>query len=104
MKSKTYNLKVRESSDKKSDILLVEGDLSLKNAVALKKQLQTLKFRRNEVVIQLQNVEKIDITTIQIIRSYRNYLNDKNISTSVIPALAPETEKLIKNTGFETTL
>jgi anti-anti-sigma regulatory factor len=104
MKNKSYNIKISEDKVLKSHTVTMEGDLGLKNAIALKQTFQMQKFKHDTVLFQLKNVEKLDITTIQTLRAIRLALNKTGKKTQMQADLTPEVERLLKNTGFDNTL
>jgi anti-anti-sigma regulatory factor len=104
MKPKTYNIKISDNKEPGSQTVIVEGDLSFKNAIAVKKTLHSLKLNGDTVIFQLKNVERLDITSIQSIRAIRNSLNIMGKNTHIRGELPPEIERLLKNTGFDNTL
>ena len=101
MKSQTF--KIRNSINKKSSVqvLLFEGDLGIRNAEAILKSVQDLKFDLERVSIHLRNIEKIDLTTIQTIRALRTFLTGLGKSTDVLCDIPQDIEKLLINTGFD---
>ena len=104
MKNKTFIIKT--SNDKNSNIITVifEGDLGIKNAVAIKNSIQAIKFNTNSVVLNLQNVEKLDITTVQTLNALRTSLRGKGQKIELLAEIPVDIEKLLKNTGFSKTL
>ena len=77
MKNKTFIIKTLNNKDSKSQTVVFEGDLGIKNAEAIKNTIQTLRFNSDTVSIHLKSVEKMDITTIQILRALNIALTDK---------------------------
>jgi anti-anti-sigma regulatory factor len=104
MKNKTFNISISDNKNLKSQTLLIEGDLCIKNAVAIKQILQSIKLKGDSMTFQLKNVERIDITFIQLIRSFRIFLKDSGVETFIKTDLNQETERLLRNAGFDNTL
>ncbi len=104
MKNKTFIIKNMAGKDPKIMTVVFEGDLGIKNAEDIKKTVQTLKFNADSVTLQLKNVEKLDITTIQTLRALRKSLNDKGKNVSLTSSVPQEIERLLSNTGFDKTL
>lgn len=104
MKSKTYNIKNSDDRELKLQTVMMEGDLGIKNSLAVKQTIQGIKFKGETVLFQLKNVEKLDITTIQTLRAIRTALNKTGKKTKLQAELTPEVERLLKNTGFDNTL
>jgi anti-anti-sigma regulatory factor len=84
--------------------VIFEGDLGIKNAVAIKNAIQALKFSGSSVIMHLENVEKLDVTTIQTFNALKIALKSKGINTEVLVEVPADIEKLMKNTGFNKTL
>jgi len=104
MKSKTFIIKTSNDKNSKTVTVILEGDLGIKNAVAIKNSIQAIKFNTNSVVLNLKNVEKLDITTVQTINALRTALRSNGQKTELIAELPADIEKLLKNTGFSKTL
>ena len=104
MKNKTFIIKTLNSKDTKGQTLLFQGDLGIKNAIAIKDAIQVLKINTESVTIQLKNVEKLDITTIQNICALRNSLTATGKKVDVHLELFQDIERLLLNTGFKITL
>jgi len=103
MKNKPFSI-VNLSKGAKGQTVVFEGDLGIKQTEAIKNTMQTLKFNSDVITLQLKNVEKLDITTIQNIRALKNMLTSKGKQVTVISEIPQEIERLLNNTGFNTTL
>jgi len=101
MKNKTFIIKTLNNKDSKSQTVVFEGDLGIKNAELIKNTVQALKFNSDSVSIHLKSVEKMDITTIQILRALKIALTSRGKKISMIMELPHEIERLLKNTGFD---
>jgi anti-anti-sigma factor len=104
MKNKSFIIKSSNNKSSNEQTLVFEGDLGIKNAVAIKNMVQSMKFSGNSVVLNLKNVEKLDITTIQTITALENSLNNQGHNTKVLLEIPEEIEKLLENSGFSKTL
>jgi len=104
MKNKTFSIKT--SNDKNLGIQIVEfeGDLGIKNAEAIKKTIQTIRFSGSPVEIHLKNTEKLDITTIQIVRALRTKLVAVVEKVNVSSELSEDINRILKNSGFDKNL
>jgi ABC-type transporter Mla MlaB component len=100
MKTKTFNITKSEDRASHSLNLLLEGDLSINNAAAIVKYLKGLKFSDNSVAFHLKNVEKLDLTTVQVLFSLRNTLKVKERKISIVADLPTDLQKLLNNTGL----
>lgn len=101
MKQKSFSLRNIEESGSKS--LVAEGDLGIKNAASLRKSLLETGFSSGENILNLRNVEKLDITTIQLITSLRKQLEGSGKKLIVKAELPDGIMKLMANTGFSST-
>jgi hypothetical protein len=101
MKNKTFIIKTLNEDGSKAETLVIEGDLGIKNAEAIKSAIKSINIKMNSVKIYLKNVGKLDITTIQTIRAFSNDLGNKGKTVSLIAELPSEIERLLTNTGFD---
>lgn len=104
MKNKTFVIKTSFNNNSKVQTLIFEGDLGINNATAIKKNIQSLKFRGDSVKIHLRHVEKIDITSIQVIRALRIVLNNMGKRSNIFSEIPEDIERLLNNSGFDKTL
>jgi len=104
MKNKTFLIKTLNSKDTKEQSVVFQGDLGIKNAEAIRNAMQALTFSSESVIIQLKNVEKLDITSIQNIRALKNSLTENGKKVEVHSELSQELERLLTNTGFDKSL
>lgn len=104
MKNKTFLIKTLNSKDTKEQSVVFQGDLGIKNAEAIRNAMQALTFSSESVIIQLKNVEKLDITSIQNIRALKNSLKENGKKVEVYSELSQELERLLTNTGFDKSL
>lgn len=92
------------SKDTKVLTISLEGDLGIKNSEAIIEALRSLKFTANSIIISLRNIEKLDITTIQTLRAFRDYLSGRGLAVETKTDLPQEIDRLLTNTGFGKTL
>jgi len=104
MKNKTFLIKTLTSKDTKEQSVVFQGDLGIKNAEAIRNAMLALTFSSESVIIQLKNVEKLDITSIQNIRALKNSLAENGKKVEVHSELSQELERLLTNTGFDKSL
>lgn len=102
MKTPSYKISVSEGNNGEQLEIVLEGDLSLRNASEILKSIRSLKSVCSTVILKLQNVAKLDITTLQTIRVFRNKLSAEGKNISVKADLTDETESLLRNSGFNT--
>ncbi|HEX2920462.1 MAG TPA: STAS domain-containing protein [Bacteroidales bacterium] len=101
MKNKTFTFKTSPGNKNGLQEIKLEGDLGIRNAVDLKSMLDTVKISGDNIIINLREVEKIDVTTIQNLVLFRN-IQETNKRTTTVSAvdLDKETGKLLINSGF----
>jgi len=103
MKGKTFSI-MSLNSKGKGQTILFEGDLGIKNSEAIRSTIQTMKFNSDNLTIQLRNVEKLDITSVQNIRALRKLLFSRGKKVTTVSELPQEIERLLTNTGFDNNL
>ena len=94
MKTVTFKAKVSQNKKDNSNNVLLEGDLSLKNARDIRKTILSLKPNSDTIELEIRNVEKLDITTIQTINAYRKFLAGEGKTIQIRVDLIPETIKV----------
>ncbi len=104
MKQKSFNIRNITGKGDKAQTLILEGDLGIKNAAAMTKTLLSLKFNGEKLIFNLRKVEKLDITTIQVVRSFEKYLTDMGIKIEITSEFSDDIKKLLANTGFTSSL
>lgn len=104
MKHKTFNIRHSVSRDRKTFNLILEGDLGLRNSSAIWNSLRTMELSGDEIILNLQRIDKIDITTVQGIISFCRHLENNGKSAKVIADLPQDTQRLLTNSGFKSTL
>jgi len=104
MKNRTFSIKTQTGRDPKTQTVVFEGDLGIKNAENILDTIRTMKFTGESVMINLKSVEKLDITTIQSLRALKRELTAGGKKVEINATLSPETDRLLKNTGFDKTL
>ncbi|MCP4311681.1 MAG: hypothetical protein GY790_10495 [Bacteroidetes bacterium] len=88
--------------DKKTGIqtIVLGGDLSIRNAVAIQKKLNAVKYTGDVISIQLKNVENLDITIVQMVYSLTNTLAGQDKIFEINSELPEDLEKVLANAGF----
>jgi anti-anti-sigma regulatory factor len=104
MKSKTFNIRTSNNNSSKVQTIHLEGDLGINNSVAIKKSIAEMSFTGETVAIQIKNVERLDVTFLQILRALKTSLEKDGKKTDIISEIPKDIELLLLNTGFETTL
>ncbi len=101
MNKNKFDIKSRKEKGSKIQTIILEGDLSFKNAVLIKKKMDTLKITGDTIRFQLLNVDNIDITFIQMIFSLVNPLKNKGKEIEFISELPEDMKKVLINAGFK---
>jgi anti-anti-sigma regulatory factor len=102
MKNKTFSIKTSANKNAGTQTVVIEGDLGINNAEAIKKAVSAIKFNAENITLELRNIEKFDITSIQLFRAFKNNFTGKGEKINVISEFPQEIERLLVNTGFET--
>jgi anti-anti-sigma regulatory factor len=99
MKQETYI--ISNSREKNGDYELVfEGDLGIKNIASIKKTLALIDIKECNVKLEFRNVEKLDLTTIQILDAYKRTLNSNGCKTVISTVFSEELQGLISKSGL----
>ena len=101
MNKNKFNIKSRKEKGSKTQTLVLEGDLSFRNAALIKKKINAVKFSDDTISIHLTNVDNLDITIIQMLYSLSNKLGDQGKKTKIISELPEDLNKVIGNAGFK---
>ena len=98
--NKTYTVRSLKNQKKNLQTVSFEGDLSLKNSISLYKKVKSLKITTDHLNVQLNNVEKMDVTFIQIIYALKAKLEGEGVTVEVDSTLPGELKNIVHNTGF----
>lgn len=98
MKQKTFSLKtVKKQSHSE---LVLGGDLSIKNAPAICKALAAADCAVEKIELNLRDVTRLDLTTIQTIAAFRNHLTENGCGLLISATLSEDIQKLMTNAGL----
>ncbi len=87
------------------EILELSGMLVLDNSEKIKNELlNVIQCLNNKIRIEIKDVQEIDITFIQIILAFINYLDDNHILYKFGWSLTAELQTLLENVGFSNEL
>ena len=100
MNKKVFNIRSSKEKGSKTQTLVLEGDLSIRNAALIKKKLAAVKFTGDIIRIHLNNVDNLDITIIQIMYSLVNTLENQGKKIEIYSELPDDLEKVLINAGF----
>lgn len=103
IKSKKATLKVSPSKTKGSSsaTLMLQGDLSLDQIVSIKDFLLENVTKYKELSVKVNNVEAIDLGTIQLIVSLRRLAAEQGKKVETEFKLSSEQALLFSRSGFE---
>ncbi|GAH69845.1 unnamed protein product [marine sediment metagenome] len=98
------NVRVNIEPGKKKDggkaTLILNGDLSYKNSDSIKKEIISVVEQYNNIELQLENVEELDITCIQIFYSLKNTFSKAGKKITFKTSLPENLKAIIMNSGF----
>lgn len=92
------NVSIKLLDDK--SIITFRGALNISHIVALKQELEELITFDNNIEIQIESIESLDITFIQLLVSMRNSCVSKNTSFNIACQLSDDLLSLMKNAGL----
>ena len=92
-------MRTKKDATAKIQSLIIEGDLGVSNAEALKAKLLAIDFKY-DVSIQLTNIETVDMAGIQIIYSLTKSLTAKGLNPKLKAELNERQAEVLRNTGF----
>jgi anti-anti-sigma regulatory factor len=83
------------------EVLEFSGVLTVENSENIKDELlAATRNLNNKVNIEIKDVQEIDISFIQIILAFINYMDDHHISSKFEWALDADIQELIEGVGF----
>lgn len=84
-----------------ADVLRFSGNLTVGNSEKIKNELLLLSGKLNSrITIEIEDVQEIDISFIQIVLSLVNYMDDHHISYKFQWTLEPDVRDLIEGVGL----
>ncbi|MCK5823175.1 MAG: STAS domain-containing protein [Bacteroidales bacterium] len=97
------DFKLIQNSDKKNKIsnIEIQGNLTIKNSDSLKKKLIESEEKYNELNITLKDIEKIDVSAIQLFYSLKKNCNEKNKKIIFNTHFSDEISELLKHSGLD---
>jgi anti-anti-sigma factor len=94
------DMKISKSQEKNSYSISLEGELTLNNVVAIKKELKEALDKCASLELTLQNVTSIDLSWLQLLHSIRKTCKESGKSVTIEMILNPDAELLFARTGF----
>ena len=97
------DFKLIQTSDKKNNAvnLQILGNLTIKNSDSLKKKLIESENKYNELNITLKDIERIDISVMQLFYSLKKICYEKNKKIIFSTHFSDEISELLKHSGLD---
>lgn len=97
------DFKLIQNSNKKNKIsnIEIQGNLTINNSESIKKKLIEALNNFNELNITLKNINKIDISIIQLFYSLNKICNEKNKKIIFGTYFSDEISELLKHSGLD---
>ena len=80
--------------------LSVGGDLTAQSAADFKKQLQELSDEEGELHLSLKNTNAVDVSGIQLVKVFRQFLMSSNRDLQITPPNNPDVIALLAKAGL----
>jgi ABC-type transporter Mla MlaB component len=100
MTKSTFHYKSTIEKETNTQRIVLKGDLSIRNAVNIKKKIRATKLTKENVKIQIIDVDNVDLTFIQLLISLKNSLIELGKNVEISSELPENAELLIRNSGF----
>jgi anti-anti-sigma factor len=100
MKQVISDIKISNSVKKNACAISLEGELTLRNVAAIKKELIKALGKCDSLQLSVHNVTSIDLSWIQLFHSLRKTCKDSGKNITIEMMLNPDTELLFTRTGF----
>jgi len=94
-----FSGKIKKSNTGKST-LYVNGDLVIKNSIAFKELLSKAIKGSTDIILLLEEVTNIDVTSIQLIRAFVKDMKKKGLNVVIVPPQKSSVIISLKQTGF----
>lgn len=98
MAAPKIQIEANEGNTEKS-VVKIEGDVSLVHIEEIKNKLMDEIKKTNDITIELQNIENIDLSTIQLLYSIKKTKETQNKKTILNIDLSDELQLLLKRSG-----
>lgn len=100
MSKDSFKISNKKLQSGKLQELHFEGDLSIFNAEKIYKKLKRFTFSADDIIIILENIDTMDLTTVQTILSLKNTFESESKSVTINSNIPQEKQKLINCTGL----
>lgn len=97
------DFKITQNINKKTNIsnIEIQGNLTINNSESIKKKLIEAINNFNELNITLKDIEKIDVSAIQLFYSLKKICNEKNKKIIFNTRFSDEISELLKHSGLD---
>jgi ABC-type transporter Mla MlaB component len=99
MKQETYIIR-KSRDDNGNSRIVIEGDMGIRNITSIKNSLASMDIRGGTVDIEITNVEKLDITTVQVLAAFKEKLIKNGCKTVITATLPGEIRTLFTKAGL----
>jgi len=79
----------------------IEGDLTILNAIAVKKELLSLLNKNDSLELDCKSIQQIDLSGIQLLLALKQSALSLNKTIKLECNLPEDISKIIKNSGFD---
>ena len=101
MKANGYKISTRKDKKSKQHHLKVEGIVGLSEISKMKTRLEKISFGGDEVIVDLNNIEAMDLSAVQLIHSLQLSLKEQGVRMKVNTEKNTNLWELLSRTGFE---
>ena len=101
MQPTLFSIRTRKDKKTNSQHLMFEGDIGLKCIDQIKTRIDSVEIDSKNIVIELNNIRSIDLSTVQLIYSIRKSLMNKGINVVLVTDISEEILQILRNTGFD---
>ncbi len=95
----SFNVRLKVDNKTKMQTLVLEGELGISNANAIKAKLLAMNFT-SDLSIKIKNVETLDLSSLQLIYSLVKTLHSKGLKANIESELPERMQESLRNTGF----
>ena len=99
---KSFKVTTTPTNNKEALEIIISGDLTIKNVEEFYKRLSDIKRSYNTYNIILQELQKIDVSCLQVLVAFISDLKNSSKQVSLTKNLNEEIEKLLQNADMFT--
>ena len=102
MKNKAFNLRMRKDKRSGSQFIILEGETGVNHIEEIKKTIDSKITESNKIVFDLKNIVSFDMSTFQMLYSFRKLKNNKAETVIINTDFTDSVNTLLENTGIST--